>query len=255
MKSDGGGGGLKTVETSLAIVEALQELDGARVTELAEYVDLAPSTVHGHLSTLRNHSYLVKEGDVYHVGLRFLTTGGYAQTRKKGYRLVEPKVRQLAEQTGERVQFVVEENGRGYYLYTAIGENAVRADARIGKQTRLHDSAAGKSILAYHPESKVHDVVDRWGLPSLTDRTVTDREELLAELETVRERGFAHNCDETMEGLRAVGAPVRTPHGGVLGAFSVSGPSNRMKGDWFEQELPDKILGVTNELELNLSYL
>ena len=47
---------------------------------------------------------------------------------------------------------------------------------------------------------------------------------------------------------------MSTPNGGVLGAFSISGPSNRFEGAFFEEDLPDRILGVTNELELNLSY-
>ena len=254
MNDDTNGGTLKTVETSLAVVDAIAELGGARVTELADYLDLPPSTVHGHLTTLRKRSYLTKEGDAYHIGLQFLNRGGYAQTRKNGYRLAKEKVEQLAAETGERVQFVVEEHGRGYYLHTAIGENAVRADARIGKRIYLHDGAAGKSILANIPEARVDQMIERWGLPQFTEDTLTDRGDLFAELERVRDQGYALNREETHRGLHAVGAPVLTPEGWVLGAFSISGPSNRLKGEWFESELPDLILGMTNELELNLSY-
>jgi DNA-binding IclR family transcriptional regulator len=39
-----------------------------------------------------------------------------------------------------------------------------------------------------------------------------------------------------------------------MGALSVSGPAHRMKGEWFESEIPDLLLGSTNELELNLEY-
>ena len=250
-----GGDSLKTLSTAFEIVDAIQELDGARVTELASHLDLPPSTVHGYLSTLRHNSYLVKEGDSYYVGLEFLNKGGYARSRKQGYALVETKVEQLAERTGERVQFVVEENGRGYYIYTAIGENAVEADARAGKRIYLHDSSAGKSILAHLPEARVDGIIDRWGLPEFTAETITDRADLYDELATVRERGFALNHEESHTGLRAVGAPVRHPAGHVLGAFSLSGPSNRLKGEYFERELPDTILGLTNEVELNMSYL
>lgn len=246
---------LKTVETAFDIVEAIQELNGARVTELANHLGMSPSTVHGYLSTLEQHSYLTKEGDAYQIGLQFLNHGGYAQARKPGYGLAAEKVEQLAKLTGERVQFVVENRGRGYYLHTATGENAVKADARIGKRTYLHDSAAGKSILAYSPQEYVERVLDWWGLPKLTEQTITDRAAFFVELENVRERGFALNKEETMNGLHAVGAPVKLSDGNVLGAFSISGPSNRLKGERFEQDLPDMILGMTNELELNLSYI
>jgi DNA-binding IclR family transcriptional regulator len=245
---------LSTLETAFDIVEAVEALEGARVSELAEYLDLPASTVHGHLATLHQRSYLAKEGDEYHVGFQFLNRGGHARERKEGYELAEEKVTKLAAETGERVQFVVEENGRGYYLYTAVGENAVLADARIGKRIHLHDSSAGKAILAQLPESRVHDIVDRWGLPAFTEHTTTERDELFEELRTISDQGFALNREETHEGLHAVGAAVETHRGEVLGAFSVSGPSNRLKGDRLEAEIPDLLRGVTNELELRLSY-
>lgn len=247
-------GSITTVETSLRVIDAIASLDGARVSEVAEHLDIPVSTVHGHLKTLHEQSYLAKEGDEYHVGLQFLNRGGQARERKKGYQLAEEKVEKLAEETNERAQFIVEENGRGYYLHTESGADAVLADARIGKRIYLHDSAAGKSILAQLPESRVQDIIDRWGLPAFTDYTITDEDELFAELEQIREQGYALNKQETHEGLHAIGATVQTYQGQVLGAFSVSGPSNRLKGDRLEEDVSDFLRGVTNELELKLSY-
>lgn len=62
------------------------------------------------------------------------------------------------------------------------------------------------------------------------------------------------NTQENIEGLRAMGVAVSGPEGDVIGAFSVSGPLNRMKGEWFENELPDRLRGIANEIELNLRY-
>lgn len=252
--NDAGSRTLSTVETTFEVIEAVESLDGARVTEVAEHLDVPASTVHGHLTTLHDHSYLTKEGDEYHIGLQFLNRGGHARQRKEGYKLAEGKVEKLAAETGERVQFIVEEKGRGYYIHTAVGENAVLADARIGKRTYLHDSSAGKSILAHLPEQRVHDIVDQWGLPAFTKHTITDRDELFAELERVREQGYALNQEETHKGLNAVGAAVETHQGQVLGSFSVSGPSNRLKQESLKEEVPDLLRGITNELELRLSY-
>lgn len=246
--------GLATVETSLRVVDAVATLDGARVSEVAEYLDVPVSTVHGHLQTLHGASYLTKEGDEYHVALQFLNRGGQARERKRGYQLAEEKVQKLAAETNERAQFVVEENGRGYYTHTESGEDAVLADARIGKRIYLHDSAAGKSIMAELPESRVHEIIDRWGLPEYTDHTITDEEGLFEELEQIQEQGYALNLQETHEGLHAVGATVAAPQGQVIGAFSVSGPSNRLEGPRLHEEVPDLLRGVTNEVELRLSY-
>jgi len=91
-------------------------------------------------------------------------------------------------------------------------------------------------------------------LPSHTGSTITDKEELFAELETIRDRRYAFNRGEHIEGLRTVAAPVFDDDGNVFGALCVSGPANRLKDDRLEVELRDYLLGAVNELELNIAY-
>jgi DNA-binding IclR family transcriptional regulator len=88
----------------------------------------------------------------------------------------------------------------------------------------------------------------------LTDRTITDEDELFAELDRVRERGYSTNNEENIEGIRAVGVPVMHSEGRPIGALSISGPVHRMKGEWFDREIPDLLLGTTSELQLNIAY-
>ncbi|WP_435181088.1 IclR family transcriptional regulator [Halorussus sp. AFM4] len=245
---------VKTTETAFTVIEGLEDLDGARVTELADHLGLADSTVHSHLATLYEMGYVVKEGDQYLIGSRFLQLGEAAQERKEAFELVKPKVKHLAEETEERCQFIVEEHGRGVYLHRETGERAVSTDSGLGKRIYLHSTAAGKAVLASLPEERVERILDRWGLPALTDNTITDADELLDELDATRERGFAVNKEENTEGLRAVGVPLTDGTGELIGSLSISGPSHRMKGEWFEEEIPNLLLGTVNELELNLKY-
>lgn len=244
---------LSTIERAFEIIEHVKAVDGARVSEVAADLDLPKSTAYNHLSTLEQLGYLVKEGDEYHISLQFLDLGGYTATRKKANREALPKLKALARETGERAQFVVEENGYGYFIYGYLGDQAVQTDVRMGMCTHLHTTSAGKSILANLPPSRVTTILDGRGLPERTRHTITDRDQLETELEAIRERGFAFNREERIEGQNAVGVPLMLD-GRVVGALSVSGPTNRMKGDWFEQEIPDLLLGTANELELNLSF-
>lgn len=248
------GGTVKSAATLLAVVEGLRDLDGARVTELADHLDVGKSTVHRHLSTLDAHDYVVKEGDEYHLGLRFLGLGEYVRERNPVYEMARPIVDQLAEETEERALFMTEEHGRAVYLYRGLGSHAVRTNSTTGTRRYLHTVAGGKVMLAYLPEYRVDAIIDRWGLPAETPATITDREELDAELEQIRERGVAFNREECIDGLQAVAAPVLGPDGTVIGALSVSGPTHRMKGEWLEEEIPDLLLGSANELELNIEY-
>lgn len=245
---------LKTTEKSLEVVEALYELNGGRLDEIATHLDAAPSTIHRHLMTLQAHDYVTKKGDVYQLGLQFLTIGGYVRHIHQGYRLAKDKVRHLARTTGERVQFITEEHGQRVYLYTSVGEQAVETDAHIGKRGPLHCSAAGKAILAALPESRIEEIIDEHGLPPVTTKTITDREDLFKELETIRERGVAFNKEESVSGLNAAGTVIQRKNGCVIGAISISGPAQRFRGEKLQTEIPNLLRGATNEIELNLEY-
>jgi DNA-binding IclR family transcriptional regulator len=245
---------VRTTETSLAVVEALSRLDEARVEEITEEVDVAASTVHRHLQTLRAHGYVVKESDFYRLGLQFLTVGGYVRDRRPEYDLAKETCESLAEETDERAQFEVEERGERVFLHTAVGDRAVRANGTIGRRGPLHCSAAGKAMLASFPDDYVAEIIERRGLEAVTENTVTDRDALFDELETVREEGIAFNREESTMGLHAVASVVRMPSGETLGALSVSGPAHRMEGAAFTETLPNTVRGAAQELELNIEY-
>lgn len=245
---------LKTTATSVEIVLALRDLDGATLTELSEHLGRPKSTLHRHLSTLAEYDFVSPDGDVYDVGFRFLELGEHTLNRREAYRLAESPVRDLARETGERAQFVVEEHGEGVYLHIETGEHAVRTGLSVGRRIPLHSTAAGKVVLAHLPDERVDEVIEGTGLPPLTDETITDGDELRAELARVVDRGYAFNREENIEGLRAVAGPVTDGDGGLIGVLSVSGPSNRLKGEWYESGLPDLVLGSANELELRIAY-
>jgi DNA-binding IclR family transcriptional regulator len=245
---------VRAAETMFDIVEHLHEQDGLTVTEIADDLGYAKSTVHRHLSTLSGRGYLVKKSDLYYVGLQFLALGEQARNRYDAYQLAQDKVQNLAEETEERAQFIVEEHGEGVYIHRSLGERAVQTDPGIGKRIPLHATAAGKAILANMPEDRLFEIIERAEFRPLTANTITSRDELLNELDAVRERGYAFNKQENLDGLRAIGAPVSNPNGEIIGALSVSGPTNRFKGERFRETLPDLLLGAANELELNIAY-
>ena len=241
-------------ETTLRILETLKRLDGAGITEVANRLDLPKSTVHNHVSTLLGNEYVVKEGSTYRVGLRFLEFGEYIRNRMPMYDVARPEVERLADETGELANLLVEEHGKGVYLCRVKGDQAVRLDTYAGMRVHLHCTALGKAVLAYLPEERVREIVDAHGLPERTDATITDEEELFEELDGIRERGYASDTEERVAGLRCAAAPIRNLDGDPLGAISVSGPTSRMKGDWFDEEVPEELTSTANVIELNLNY-
>lgn len=246
--------GIRAVQISLGVVETLSETDGARVTEIADSLDIAPSTAHNHLQTLCSEGYVLSDGGIYYPSNQYLRIGEYARRRKPGYEMAQSRVKSLADETGGRTHFVVEEYGRGRYLYTSMGDLAVETFARNGDTFPLHATAGGKSILAELSDGRVEEIVDNHGLGSETAQTITSLDELFEELGEIGERGAAFNFEEHDRGIAAVAAPVREPSGGVLGALTVSGPAKRFTAEVLRNELADTVLAATNELELEILY-
>ena len=245
---------LKSLERSFAIVKQLKERDGAGVTELATATGLSKSSVHKHLATLRQGDFVAKDGDTYRLGLRFLDFGGYVRNQIEGATLIREKLQELAEESGETAQFTVFEHGRAVVLYRETGSHGVFSKGRVGKRFYSHQTAAGKAMLAELADDEVQSFIETHGLPAATENTITDPDELFAELARIREHGFAVNDGESTDGLRAVAVAITGPDGGTLGAFAVAGPSHRMKDDRLETEIPALLHPIVNELELNLAH-
>lgn len=245
---------VKSIGTTIRIVEGLSRLDGAGVTELANALDIAKSTVFDHLETLEANEFVVKSDGEYRVGLRFLDIGGLARSRMALYDIARPEVNELAARTGELANLVVEEHGKVVYLVTEQGENAVNIDTYVGKREYLHSTAVGKAILAQLPRDRVDQILDETGMVAETPHTITDRDELFDQLQTVQSRGVAFDLEENSKGLRCVASPVVGPDGDVLGAVSVSGPTTRLQGDWFEERLPELVKQTSNVIEINVTY-
>lgn len=246
---------LKTTWLSLSVVEALYRLDGARLSELTEEFGVSKSTLHQHLTTLRRARFVVKEGDVYHLGLRLFEFGEHSVTRKAEYRIAEGIVDGLAEKLDEVPDFSVEEHGLLVSLYSDL-YNTHRSNPNNERRTfYMHNTATGKAILSELSERSVDAIVERWGLPRATENTrTTTREELDAELAQIRERGYAVNDEEALEGLFSVAVPVCYPNGEVCGALSLDAPTYRIERAASER-LVEHLEAAAAEFESELEAL
>ncbi|AXR79959.1 IclR family transcriptional regulator [Natrarchaeobaculum sulfurireducens] len=241
---------MKATEATFEVIEALSQRGKGRVTEL----DLPKSIVHRHLSTLEDLEYIANEGGAYRLGFRFLKLGERARTRSEAYQLAGQKVDDLAEETGECAQFIVHEYRKGVYVFRAAGERAVQTDSEVGKRIPLHATAAGKAILTHLPRERTAAIVDCHGLEPVTPNTMTEKGNLLDELEVILEQRYSINNQENTEGLRAVGVPVQHGSGAVIGALSVPGPTHWFSDKFVAESLPTLLLGAANELALNIQY-
>ncbi|WP_049987479.1 IclR family transcriptional regulator [Halobellus rufus] len=245
--------GIQSDETLFDVIELLRDLDGAGVTELADRLEIAKSTVHGHLTTLLRRGFVVKHGREYHLGLRFFEYGQYVRGQLEIFQSGLRAVDRLERETGEMSWLITHQNGKAIYVYGRGGKNDINVNTILGTRVHMHYNSGGKAILAHLSEEEVDRIVDQHGLPARTENTITDRERLKDELERIREQGYALNLSEDLEGIQAIGVPL-TVDGEIQGALSVAGPAHRMSKDRCEGEILDHLRAATDEIDVTIAY-
>jgi len=250
--AEDGGRSIKAVGKSLEVVEALDRLGGAGVTDVAEAVDRHPSTVHAHLRSLREHGYVRKEGTTYRLSLRLLELGGRRRRSVPLYRHGWRELQAISHETGEIGNLAVEEDGEVVFLYTGEGEQAVHRKTATGKRRPMHCTALGKAILAELPRERVETILDG-DLERYTARTITDREALLEDLEATRGRGYALDDEELNAGVQCIARVVRVD-GEPAGAISLTGPKERFSDERYRDDLVQQLSETANVIEVNFRF-
>ncbi len=246
---------LETATRTLEVINKLKQMNGATVTEMADVLGCSKGGAYNHLVTLYENGFVIKDDNVYKLSPQFILMGEHVRQDNLLYQFGKDELDDLIDKTGEYGQLMTEAHGLAIVIYLHRGEKAIGSDYPLHMEKKplyLHHLSAGKSILAHLPKARVEEIIDKHGLPQRTESTITDRETLYNELETVRERGYAYNKEEEVEGLRAIGAPINGPDGEVLGALSLSGPKSRMQGERFDEEIPQIVKNTADIIEINI---
>lgn len=243
------------VKNLSAILHIIKNERGATLSEIESQTDLSISSIHNYLATLQEEEFIVEEDHTYYLSLLFMDFSAVAHARYEILDATQTEIDELAAETGEMVNLLVEEYGRGVHIYRSGGQKALEYSEYIGYRGYLHNSAAGKCILAYLPRSRVKDILNYHGLEKTAKNTITDLDELYDELDEIKDTGIAFDDEESLDGCRCVAAPIMDRSNQlIVGAISVSGPKRRMQHSRYKKELPELVRDATNIIEVTISY-
>jgi DNA-binding IclR family transcriptional regulator len=217
--------GVQSIARAAAILRALERAQaGMTLGELAGAVALPKSTVHRLTAALRAEGLVaVGEDDRIRLGGGLAALGAAARDGL-GERL-RPLLAELRDELDETVDLAVLEGTAVRFVAQLPAAHRLSAVSAVGATFPAHCTANGKALLAAIEPAAVEELLPRT-MQRFTPNTITNRGELLAELERVREDGFAVDRAEHTEGIRAVGAAVADATGAVA-AISVPAPSAR----------------------------
>jgi DNA-binding IclR family transcriptional regulator len=222
---------VQVLDRALAILDTLsKEREDLSLMELTARLQLHKSTAHRLLMILERHRMVEREPQTgrYRLGLRLFELGALAIARFDIRDRARPHLERVLFETEETVHLCVLDAGEVLYVDKLEPSRSVRMASRIGRLSPAHCSAVGKAMLAHLAEREVDDILKRHGLPRMTARTMVTPADLKAELQSIRQRGYAIDNEEAEDGVRCVGAAVLGHHGRPLGAISASAPSFRL---------------------------
>ncbi|MET1075232.1 MAG: IclR family transcriptional regulator [Umezawaea sp.] len=193
--------------------------------ELSGVVDVHKSTALRLLRTLESHRFVQRDGvHHYRLGTALFDLANRALEERDVRRSSEAALRELNALTGYTVHLASYEAGEVIYIDKYDSTHPMRMYSRVGRRAPLHCTAVAKVLLSDLPEAKRREVAASMEYPRLTANTITDPTAYLAELDRVRERGYALDNSEHEDFIHCVGAPIRGSRGDVVAAVSVSVP-------------------------------
>ncbi|MEV5409505.1 IclR family transcriptional regulator [Thermopolyspora sp. NPDC052614] len=217
--------GVQSVDRALDVLEALAGHGGeAGLSEIAATTGLPYGTIHRLLRTLLARGYVRQESDRrYALGGALVRLGGAAEGMVGVW--ARPYLARMVELSGETANLAVLEGDFVVYVAQVPSPRRLRMFAEVGRRVPAHSTAVGKVLLADRADAAA--ILERTGMPRRTDQTITSVEGMLAELEAVREQGYALDLGEEETGVHCLAVPV---HDGdrVVASMSVSGPSDRI---------------------------
>lgn len=223
-----GHGTVQSVRRALDVLTRFTPLRSeASLADLAREVDLPKSVVHRLLRTLVEAGFVEQDATSrhYRLGPQAFAIGAAYPLRRKLETAARPVLDDIVGWCGHACSVGVRDHDTVLYVLFAESTRAIRVTPPDGTRRPLHATSSGKILLASFPDETVRQILGKDRLPALTDRTITETDRLLAELVEVRERGYAVNDGESVEGLLAIAVPLRDERGATIASLSVRAPA------------------------------
>lgn len=241
-------GGIRAISRAAEVLRALKDDGGLSLGEIAKRIGLPRSTVQRLVNALIEEGLVVASSPEGGLRLGPEIQSLAAASRIAVADLIRPVLQALSTKTGETVDLAVFRDDHMLFIDQVIGTHRLRAVSAVGERFPMKTTANGKAALALLGDEAV-DAIASHELKARARGKKAIRQ-LRAEIDRVRETGFALDRDEHTEGISAVGAAFRTPTG-LIYAISIPVPSQRFARhrDALAEDLLDALESVRAALE------
>lgn len=226
---------------AIRVMEIIAESEAPpHLADLCRAVGLPKPTVFRILSTLEYAGLVAREPGTkrYRPGRRLTRLSGAVLLSSPSYAARRAILDELVEQTGETCNLSIPDGHSVVYLDRVEADWPMRVALSAGSCIPLCASASGKLFLAALSRRSRGRLIRQCPRIRHTAQTIDDPVQLEAELERVRQQGFATDNEEYLPGVRCVAVPVVDADGRVVAALSLNAPVSRLSLEEALQLLP-----------------
>jgi DNA-binding IclR family transcriptional regulator len=247
--------GSPAVDRALDIMEYMVENRrpyGA--TELSRILKIPKNTIFRILRSLAERDYAVQDptSGGYQMSSGLFVLGMKLYTRFELRARARSHLELLCRESEQTCQLQVPYNNRTLVLDTVNPDLLAYYHAAPGGIYYYHPNAFGKAILAFMPENKVKAILPA-KMHRMTDNTIVDRGEFMAQLESIRKTGLAYDDEEYTIGIFCIGSPVFDAEGSIVAGLGTTGLSS-----WFDRHkrpiIEKKVLACAYRVSRDIGY-
>ena len=221
---------IESVDNALKLLLLLGERPSIRLTEASAFLGVASSTAHRILAMLQYRGFVRQDPATKSYGPGPALTGVAFSviSRLDINGIARPVMQSLNDTLNESIHLGVLEGSHVRFLEAIESRRAVRVASRLGRSLPAHCTSLGKALLAELDDQELHRLYPTERLPVVTDKSISQRSALEAQLATVRRVGFATNREESEDGVASVAVAIPTKTPDLRIGLSASAPIARL---------------------------
>jgi IclR family transcriptional regulator, KDG regulon repressor len=240
---------VQAVGRALSLLQLVAESHNPiSVGDLAEKSNMNRTTVWRLIGTLENYGYVERDPLTKGYQLGYAANRLAAQATNYGslIRRARKSMEKLREETQETVLLSVPKHYGTLTIDQIDPAHSIRLVDYVNAYLPLHCTSNGKLLLSLLPPEEVDILLDQ-PLEKITPFTITNRNQLLDEIDLVRRRGIATSVGELDENENGISAPIFDQRNNLVAFISVCGPSFRFTKEKMA-ELTDRLIGAAQEI-------
>lgn len=225
------------------------------ISEIGRALGLMNSTVHGLVRTLTKHGFLRQDPETrkYSLGVSNVELCHFFLGGLRIYQVGSRATHRLSQETGCTSRLGIWDHDSVVVIVNIFPRPEAFQYYTSGPRIAAYCTALGKSILASLDREELDAYFDRHQLTPYTDNTITDRDQLLEDLENTRLRGYAVDREESLAGVYCLAAPIFDETRNPVAAVSVSGGPEILDEQQMAQ-LGQALLHISREISQSMGF-